>query len=86
MIAQTASKFGTADQGARPAMGKTMAMRCTCAVQLFDRRTGLPHRVNGTGLAIHTRNPKATVADLLDGRAAAKWNVRIHDIEKTGAP
>ncbi len=86
MIGQTASMFGTADQGPRPVMGKTMATRCTCAVQLFDRRTGLPHRVNGTALVIYTRNPEVAVADLLDGRDAAKWDVRIHEIDKAGAP
>lgn len=83
MIAQTAQTFRTVDPGLGPMMG---GMRRTCAVQLFDRRTGLPHRINGTPLVIYTRNPEAAVADLLEGRDAAKWDVRIHEIEKAGAP
>lgn len=67
-------------------MGSAMAMRRTCAVQLFDRRTGSPHSVNGTPLVIYTRSPEDAVADLLEGRDAAIWDVRIEEIEGRGTP
>lgn len=86
MIAQSAMTFRTADQGTPPALGEAMAMRRTCAVQLFDRHTGAAHRVNGTPLVVYTRNPEAAVADLLERRDPKKWDVRVHEIEKQGAP
>lgn len=81
MIAQTASTFRTPNHGAAPLMGQNTTMRRTCAVQLFDRRTGRAHRINGTPLVIFTRNPAAAVADLLQGRDPANWEARIHEIE-----
>ncbi len=83
MIAQTAVTFhpqGTAPMMGRD-MGRDMALRGTCAVQLFDRRTGRAHRINGTPLVIYTRNPAAAVEDLLDGRDPGVWDARIHEIE-----
>lgn len=86
MIAQTASTFFAHDNGASSPMGQNMTMRRTCAVQLFDRRTGRAHRINGTPLVFYTRNPAAAVEDLLDGRDPAIWEARIQEIEARRAP
>lgn len=82
MIAQTASTFYTRTPAAAPVMGQDMTMRRTCAVQLFDRRTGQAHRINGTPLVIFTRNPAVAVEDLLDGRDPVIWEARIQDIDQ----
>lgn len=81
MIAQTASTFHTPGQAVAPMMGPTMSLRRTCAVQLFDRRTGSVHRINGAALIVFTRDPEAAVADLLEGRDPALWEVRVSDLE-----
>lgn len=52
-----------------------------CAVRLIDRRTGATHRVNGTPLVLFTRNPEEATAELLQGRNAAVWEVRVDPIE-----
>ncbi len=81
MIAQTASTFHASNHGTSPLMGQNMTMRRTCAVQLFDRRTGRAHRINGTPLVIYTRNPSLGVEELLEGRDPTNWEARIHEIE-----
>lgn len=86
MIAQTASTFFAPNHGALSPMGQNMTMRRTCAVQLFDRRTGRAHRINGMPLVIYTRNPAAAVEDLLDGRDPAVREARVHEIEARRAP
>lgn len=47
------------------------------SVSLIDRRTGRPHRVNGTPLAVFTRSPEEEAANLLRHRDPAVWDVRI---------
>lgn len=84
MIAQAALTFRSPDQGTMPVMAENMLLRRTCAVQLFDRRTGSAHRINGTPLVIYTRDPDAAVAELLEGRDPSKWEARIQEIEKGG--
>ena len=80
MIAQTASAFYAPNRSASPLMGQDMTMRRTCAVQLFDRRTGRTHRINGTPLVIYTRNPTVAAEDLLEGRDPTHWEVRILEL------
>jgi hypothetical protein len=55
--------------------------RRTCAVRLIDRRTGQPHKINGTALTIYTRAPDEAAADLLSGRDAAVWEIRIDTLD-----
>lgn len=86
MIAQTASTLFPEHSGAAPLAGQNMTMRTLCLVQLYDRRTGRAHRVNGTPVGIYTRNPAAAVEDLLDGRDTALWEARVNEIETTSAP
>lgn len=49
----------------------------TYSVSLVDRRTGLPHRVNGTPLALFTREPDEAAQELLRHRDRSLWDVRI---------
>jgi hypothetical protein len=56
----------------------------TCAVRLFDRRTGTAHRINGAPLVIFTRRPDEAAADLLDGRDPAVWEARIEPLSPGG--
>lgn len=86
MIAQTASKFYAPNRSASPLMGQDMTMRRTCAVQLFDRRTGRARRINGTPLVIYTRNPSTAVEGLLEGRDPTNSEARIHEIEAGREP
>lgn len=86
MIAQTASPLLSARSGTAPLVGQTMTMRTLCLVQLYDRRTGRAHRVNGTPVVIYTRNPAAAVENLLEGRNAALWEARVAEIETLSAP
>lgn len=64
---------------ATPAFARTAT--ATCAVRLVDRRTGAPHRVNGTPLVVFTRNPAEAVAELLSGRDPKVWEARIDRLE-----
>jgi sulfate/thiosulfate transport system substrate-binding protein len=68
------------DHSALPVVGQNLTKLCTCVVQLFDRRTGLAHRINGTPLVIYTRNPAAAVEDLLERRDPENWEARISEI------
>ncbi|MDP3341890.1 hypothetical protein [Frigidibacter sp.] len=52
-----------------------------CAVRLIDRRTGAAHRINGRPLTLFTRRPQEAAAELLEGRDASLWEVRIDPIE-----
>ena len=52
-----------------------------CMVRLIDRRTGAAHRINGTPLTLYTRRPTEAAADLMQGRDARFWEVRIEPIE-----
>ncbi|MGZ9810134.1 hypothetical protein ACXN5S_06685 [Pseudoroseicyclus sp. H15] len=49
----------------------------TCLVRLMDRRTGAPLRVNGSVLALFTRDPDDAVRELMAGRDRAQWEPRI---------
>lgn len=49
----------------------------TYAVSLIDRRTGRPHRVNGTALSVFTRHPDEAARELLRHRDHSLWDVRI---------
>ena len=49
----------------------------TCAVHLVDRRTGLPQRINGSLLAVFTKTPRETVAEILRNRDASRWEARV---------
>ena len=57
-----------------------MGMQGACAVRLFDRRTGAPHRINGRALVIFTREPGVAVAELLDGRDPSVWEARVETL------
>ena len=59
---------------AMPAAGQLLP---TCAVRLIDRRTGRPHRINGSPLVLFTRRPEEAAAELLDGRDPAVWEARV---------
>lgn len=48
-----------------------------CLVSLIDRRTGRPHRVDGTPLVVHSLHPRQIAANLMRGRDPSKWEVRI---------
>lgn len=61
-----------------------MASPARCLVSLIDRRTGRPHRVDGTPLVIHARHPKQIAERLMQGRDASKWEVRISVLEGEG--
>ncbi len=64
------------------------AVNATCAVRLIDRRTKLPHRINGTPLVLFTRRPVEAVAELLAGRDPQIWEARVEPLEhasKAGA-
>lgn len=61
----------------RSAFGQAGSLRPTCAVRLIDRRTGRPHRINGSPLVLFTRRPEEAAAELLDGRDPAVWEARI---------
>jgi hypothetical protein len=50
------------------------------SVMLIDRRTGVPHRINGTPLVIFTKDPGGAVAELLHGRDATVWEARIEQL------
>jgi hypothetical protein len=86
MNAQTSSTFYAPDHGASLPMGQNMTMRPVCAVQLFDRRTGSIHRINGTPLVIFTRNPSAAVKDLFEGRNPENWEARVSETDVGRAP
>lgn len=68
--------------GAARMTDATKGMHGAWAVHLIDRRTGAPHRVNGTPLVIFTRRPDEAAADLLEGRDPAVWEARIKPIGK----
>lgn len=51
--------------------------RPTCAIRLIDRRTGRPHFVNGRALVLFSSRPETAAAELLQGRDASVWEVRI---------
>lgn len=57
----------------------------TSAVRLIDRRTGQTHYVNGSPLIILTRRPDTAAAELLSGRDAAVWEVRVDPIGRDAA-
>lgn len=57
-----------------PAIGQRLP---TCIVRLIDRRTGRPHRINGSPLVLFTRRPEEAAAELLDGRDPAVWEARV---------
>jgi hypothetical protein len=57
--------------------GMTADRPAPCAVRLIDRRTGHTHRINGSPLVIFTRNPEEAAAELLAGRDATVWEVRV---------
>lgn len=84
MIAQTAMTPFSAQTLTATVMGAAMTMRQTCVVQLFDRRTGSAHRINGNPLMIFTRQPEIAVADLLEGRDPAKWEARVQPLISSG--
>lgn len=63
--------------------GDEIGTGMTCAVGLFDRRTGMVHRVNGRPLVVMTRRPEQVAQDLLIGRDATVWEVRVEPL--TGA-
>lgn len=77
---------------AAPALGDTLAQSQklpfaltqanpqTCAVRLIDRRTGRPHRVNGRAVVLFSSRPETAAAELLMGRDASVWEVRIEQI------
>ncbi|MES2664563.1 MAG: hypothetical protein V4712_00590 [Pseudomonadota bacterium] len=48
-----------------------------CAVRLINRRTGLPHRINGTPLELLTRAPEEAGRDLLRNRDTTEWRVEV---------
>ena len=52
-----------------------------CSVRLIDRRTGTALRLNGQPLALFTRDPQTAAAELLAGRDATHWEVRIDRLE-----
>jgi hypothetical protein len=52
----------------------------TCAVQLFDRRTGEAHRLGGAPLRVFTTAPDQAASDLLAGRDPAVWEARIQPL------
>ena len=58
----------------------TQGLRPACAVSLIDRRTGRRHKINGSPLVLFTRSPEVAAAELLDGRDAEVWEVRIDAI------
>ncbi|GAB1363320.1 hypothetical protein MASR1M32_25560 [Rhodobacter sp.] len=58
----------------------TASLRKTCAVRLIDRRTGRPHRINGSPLVLFTRRPEEAAAELLAGRDPLVWEARIEVI------
>lgn len=58
----------------------TARRRGACAVSLIDRRTGRAHRINGRPLVLFTRQPEEAAAELLEGRDAAIWDVRVEAI------
>ncbi len=64
----------------------TAPLRQACAVLLIDRRTGRPHRINGSPLVLFTRRPEEVAAELLDGRDPAVWEARIEPVETVNAP
>ena len=68
---------------AQPKAGQDCAV--TCAVRLIDRRTGGPHRINGTSLVLFTRRPDEAAAELLSGRDPAIWEARVERIEAGAA-
>jgi hypothetical protein len=76
-----ANAFGMPSSGwlATPAMGADM--KRTCAVRLIDRRTGAPHRINGTPLTVYTRDPQQAVAALLEGRDTTIWEARVEPLD-----
>ncbi|GAA0284006.1 hypothetical protein [Rhodovulum strictum] len=67
----------------RPQHGEAIIDRSrTCMIRLVDRRTGAPLRLNGSVLRVFTRDPRAAVAELLEGRDPALWEARV-DILRT---
>lgn len=62
----------------------TPRRRSACAVSLIDRRTGRPHRINGRPLVLFTQRPEEAVAEMLEDRDAALWDVRIEAIAQEG--
>lgn len=58
----------------------TNPMVQTCAVRLIGRRTGRGNRINGSPLALFTRNPTEVVVKLLSGRDPRIREARIETI------
>jgi hypothetical protein len=52
----------------------------TCAVQLFDRRTGEAHRLGGAPVLVFTTTPDQAARDLLAGRDPAVWEARVQPL------
>jgi hypothetical protein len=52
-----------------------------CVVTLVDRRTGSALRVNGSRVVIYTRAPRIAAEELLAGRDASVWDVRIEPLD-----
>lgn len=48
-----------------------------CVVRLINRRTGLPHRINGTALEVLTRTPDEASRDLLRNRDTTLWRIEV---------
>lgn len=67
-----------------PTSATPVARTLTYAVRLLDRRTGQSHRINGTPLVLYTRTPADAVAELLEGRDPAVWDVRVEAIGGAG--
>jgi hypothetical protein len=65
-------------RGADPARSPR---RAAFSVMLIDRRTGMPHRINGTPLVIFTKDPNGAVAELLHGRDSTVWDARIEPLQ-----
>lgn len=74
-----ANAFGMPSSGWIGAKGAT-GNRGTCSVSLIDRRTGQAHRVGGAPLTILTQDPQSAVAELLAGRDARLWEVRVQPL------
>lgn len=55
-----------------------------CQVSLIDIRTGHPLRLNGAVVSVQTRHPQHAAAQLLEGRDASLWQLRINPLETRG--
>jgi hypothetical protein len=58
----------------------TEARRTLCAICLIDRRTGQPHRINGSALVLFSRDPEEAAAELLAGRDPDVWDVQVEPL------